>query len=283
MAVLGEAQCVLHAWLRSGNTGACSGVANFLLEALALLPKAWKLRCVRADSGFFAQEMLGVLEERNLQYIVVAKLTQVVKRQAAGVNDWKRVDENYEVAEFFAQLQGWDKKRRFVVIHERIREEKEAVGRMLLDVPGYTYRVFVSNRDAEAMEVWRDYNKRAIIEPRIEELKAELHADGFCMQSFFATESAFLAVVFTFNLLSLYQKMTTPENAYRQPATLRRAVFLGGAILGSTARKSALLISHAWGGLEKHIPLLERILTWEIPTSPKFGESPSDALEACAI
>ncbi|MEI7773320.1 MAG: hypothetical protein WCK17_00955 [Verrucomicrobiota bacterium] len=103
------------------------------------------------------------------------------------------------------------------------------------------------------------------------------------MQSFFATESAFLAVVFTFNLLSLYQKMTTPEIAYRQPATLRRAVFLGGAILGSTARKSALLISHAWGGLEKHIPLLERILTWEIPTSPKFGESPPDAPEACTI
>ena len=201
LAILGEAQCVLHAWLRSGNTGASSGVSNFLTEALALLPKAWKLRCVRADSGFFAQEMLGLLEERSLPYIVVAKLTRTVKQQAAGVRNWKRVDNNYEVAEFFAKLQGWDKERRFVVIRERIREEKAAVGRLLLDVPGYTYRVFVTNRDAEAMEVWRDYNKRAIIEQRIEELKAELHADGFCMQSFFATESAFLAVVFTFNLL----------------------------------------------------------------------------------
>jgi hypothetical protein len=187
--------------LRSGNTGASSGVSNFLTEALALLPKAWRLRCMRADSGFFAQEMLGLLEQRNLPYIVVAKLTRTVKRQAAGVKSWSRVDKNYEVAEFFAQLQGWDKERRFVVIRERIREEKAAVGRLLLDVPGYTYRVFVTNRDAEAMEVWRDYNKRAIIEQRIEELKAELHADGFCMQSFFATESAFQAVVFTVNLL----------------------------------------------------------------------------------
>ena len=282
LAILGEAQCVLHAWLRSGNTGASSGVSNFLTEALALLPKAWKLRCVRADSGFFAQEMLGLLEERSLPYIVVAKLTRTVKQQAAGVRNWKRVDNNYEVAEFFAQLQGWDKERRFVVIRERIREEKAAVGRLLLDVPGYTYRVFVTNRDAEAMEVWRDYNKRAIIEQRIEELKAELHADGFCMQSFFATESAFLAVVFTFNLLSLYQKVTTPESAYRQPATLRSAVFLGGAILGSAARKSALLISHAWGGIEKHMHLLERILAWEIPTSPKLEESPLDVPEAFA-
>ena len=282
LAILGEAQCVLHAWLRSGNTGASSGVSNFLTEALALVPKAWKLRCVRADSGFFAQEMLGLLEERSLPYIVVAKLTRTVKRQAAGVKNWKRVDENYEAAEFFAKLQGWDKERRFVVIRERIREQKAAVGRLLLDVPGYTYRVFVTNRDAEAMEVWRDYNKRAVIEQRIEELKAELHADGFCMQSFFATESAFLAVVFTFNLLSLYQKVTTPESAYRQPATLRSAVFLGGAILGRAARKSALLISHAWGGIEKHIHLLERILAWEIPTSPKLGESPLDVPEVFA-
>jgi hypothetical protein len=59
-------------------------------------------------------------------------------------------------------------------------------------------------------------------------------------------------------------------------------VFLGGAILGSAARKSALLVSPAWGGIEKHIHLLERILAWEIPTSPKSGESPLDIPEACA-
>ena len=128
LAILAEAQCVLHAWLRSGNTGASSGVSNFLTEALALLPKAWKLRCVRADSGFFAQEMLGLLEQRSLPYIVVAKLTRTVKRQAAGVKNWKRVDKNYEVSEFFAKLQGWDKERRFVVIRERIREEKSCSG-----------------------------------------------------------------------------------------------------------------------------------------------------------
>ena len=283
LAILGEAHCVLHAWLRSGNTGASSGVANFLKEALALLPMGWKLRCVRADSGFFAQEMLGLLEERNLPYIVVARLTQGIKRRAAGLMEWKRVDTNYEVAEFFAKLQGWDKERRFVVIRERIREDKAAVGRMLFEVPGYTYRLFVTNRAADAMEVWRDYNKRAIIEQRIEELKAELHADGFCMQSFFATESAFLAVLFTFNLLSLYQKVTTPEISYRQTATLRSAVFLGGAILGRAARKSVLLISHAWGGIEKHIHLLERILAWEIPTSPKLEESTLNADNACTI
>ena len=52
VAVSGEAQCVLHAWLRSGNTSASRGVWNFLSEALELVPAHWKIRCVRADSGF---------------------------------------------------------------------------------------------------------------------------------------------------------------------------------------------------------------------------------------
>ena len=40
---------------------------------------------------------------------------------------------------------------------------------------------------------WRDYNGRACVEQRIEELKHDLAADGFCLQPFYATEAAFLA------------------------------------------------------------------------------------------
>lgn len=60
LAVLAEAPLVLHGWLRSGNTVACSGVVAFLQEALALLPVGLKIRCVRADSGFFDRGAAGV-------------------------------------------------------------------------------------------------------------------------------------------------------------------------------------------------------------------------------
>ena len=97
------------------------------------------------------------------------------------------------------KLGGWDVERRFVVLRERIREEKEAVGRRLLDVPGYTYRVWVTNRTESALEIWRDYNGRATVEQRIEEMKNDLNADGFCTKKFFATEAAFLGVVLRFS------------------------------------------------------------------------------------
>jgi len=283
LAVLAEAPCVLHAWLRSGNTGAARGVCEFLKEALGLLPSGWKIRSVRADSGFFAEGLLELLEERNLPYVVVARLTQQIKRKASALCEWTDIDENYSVAEFNAQLFGWKKARRFIVLRERVRESKEAVGRRLLNVPGYTFRILVTNRSEAVMDLWRDYNKRATIEQRIEELKSDLAADGFCMKSFFATESAFLSVLWVFNLLSLYQQATEPKKNYRQPATLRTAVFLGGAILGRQSRKPVLHISSAWGGFEKHKPLLDAILDWIIPTSPKLEPPDPFPSGACSI
>lgn len=283
LAVLAEAPCVLHGWLRCGNTSASRGVSEFLKEALALLPEGWKLRTVRADSGFFAKELLEFLEERSLAYVIVARLSIGIKRKAAALCQWTQIDDDYAVSEFTAQLLGWNKARRFIVIRERVRESKSAVGRKLIDVPGYTFRIFVTNRNEEALLLWRDYNKRATIEQRIEELKAELNADGFCMKDFFATESAFLAALFTFNLLSLYQRAAMPEAAYRQPATLRVAVFLGGAILGRAGHNPVLHLSSAWGGFDKHKPLLDSILHWVFPTSAKSDFNPPSEHVSCAF
>jgi Transposase DDE domain group 1 len=270
LAVLAEAVFVLHSWLRSGNTGPARGVVAFLQEALALLPEGTWIRTVRADSGFFDQALLEFLEARALPYVIVARLTTTLKRRCAGIKDWTVIDEHHDAGEFTLKLFGWSKQRRFVVVRERVRDSKAAVGRRLIDVPGYTFRIWVTNRTDRALELWRDYNQRACIEQRIEELKHDLAADGFCLQPFFATESAFLAVLFTFNLLSLYQQQTTPESPYRQPGTLRTAVFLCGAVLGVMGRDTVVKLSAAWGGLAKHKPLVEATLNWLNAASPKL-------------
>jgi hypothetical protein len=75
----------------------------------------------------------------------------------AGIRQWTVVEGGYEVSELRIKLASWNVERRFVVLRERIREGKEAVGRKLLDVPGYTYRVWVTSRTESAVEIWRDY------------------------------------------------------------------------------------------------------------------------------
>jgi hypothetical protein len=273
LAVLGEAGFILHGWLRSGNTRSDSGVVEFLKEALAKLASRKWIRVVRADSGFFAQELLPCLEGLELHYIVVARLTKWLKREAARVQTWRALDETYAVGEFRLKLSGWDRERRFVVVREQWRETKRSLGRKLLEVPDYTFRVFVTNRWDVPEEIWRDYHQRACIEQRIEELKSDLAADDFCLREFFATEAAFLGILMLFNLLDEFQR-ATGMSGYRQPSTLRAQVFLCGAILGRAARRTVLHLSAAWGGLDKRNSLLDKLLQYGIPTSPKLQFQP---------
>jgi len=54
------------------------------------------------------------------------------------------------------RLQGWSQDSRFVVVRERVQEGKEAVGRKLIDVPGYTFRIWETKRADDPLEFWRD-------------------------------------------------------------------------------------------------------------------------------
>jgi len=273
LAVLAEAHLVLHGWLRSGNCGTSRGVVEFLEEALALWQQRQKIRLVRADSGFFDDKLLTFLEQRCLPYIVVTRLTPWVKREAQRVQQWTAVDDDYAVGEFQLRLHNWKATRRFVVVRERVGEERNSVGRKLIDVPGYTFRIFVTSCTAAPLDIWREYNQRADMENRIEELKNDLGADGFCLKPFFATEAAFRSILLLFNLLAEFQR-AAGLTGYQQPASLRTQVLACGAILGRAGRRFVLHLSNSWGGLTRRIPLLDHVLQWEIPTSPKFEPEP---------
>jgi Transposase DDE domain group 1 len=269
LAVLSEAHFLLHGWLRSGNCGTARGVEEFLQEALALWGQRQKIRLLRADSGFFEDRLLSFLEQRRLPYIVVARLTKWVKRAAQRVEQWRELDEDFAVGEFRLQLHGWSVERRFAVIRERVREDRDSLGRKLIDVPGYTFRVFVTSSADAPEQIWRDYNRRADMENRVAELKHDLGADGFCLKQFFATEAAFRAVLLLFNLLSEFQRAAGLPG-YRAPATIRTQVLTCGSILGRAGRHLVVHLSRSWGGLKARIPLLDSIASYQFPTSPKL-------------
>ena len=269
LAVLAEAHFLLHGWLRSGNCGPARGVVEFLKEALALWQQRQTIRVVRADSGFFDDELLSFLEQRRLPYIVVARMTKWVQRAAQRIEQWHILDDNYAIGEFRLQLWGWQAERRFIAVRECVRESRPSMGRKLIDVPGYTFRIFVTSQIQAAQDVWRDYNRRADVENRIAELKHDLGADGFCLRKFFATEAAFRAVLLVFNLLAEFQRAAGLPT-YREPATLRTQILTCGAILGRAGRHLVLHLSESWGGLKSRNTIFDNILRWQIPTSPKF-------------
>jgi len=95
-------------------------------------------RLRRADSRFFDDGLLTFLEEEKLPCIVVARLTAAVRRSCAGLKEWTALDENMPSVKFGYNCHSRTTQRRFVVLRERVREGKSAVGRVLLEVPGCT-------------------------------------------------------------------------------------------------------------------------------------------------
>jgi len=76
-------------------------------------------------------------------------------------------------------------------------------------------------------------------------------------------------VLLLFNLLAEFQRAAGLP-VYREPATIRTQVLTCGAILGRAGRRMVIHLSESWGGLKTRIPLLDSILNWQIPTSPKL-------------
>jgi len=269
LAVLAEAHFVMHGWLRSGNCGTARGVTEFLKEVLALWGERGPLRVVRADAGFFDKELFTFLEERRIDYIVVARFTKCVKREVTRIANWRPLDENYAVGECAIRLMGWDKARRFVAVRERVRDSGPSVGKKLIDLPEYTFRVLVTSLTAPTEQIWRDYNRRADMENRIAELKHDLGADRFCLRDFYATDAVFRSVLLLFNLLSEFRRASGMPQ-HKEPGTLRSEVFLCGAELTHVGSEIVLLLSTGWGGLKRRISLLSSILTWVYQISPKL-------------
>ena len=269
-AILAEPVLVLHSWLRAGNTAANRGAVAFLEEALSLLPSGWFIDGVRADGGFFDQKLLTFLEDKLLSYVVVVRMHSNLQFAVHSLRQWRQVGPRHWVGEFELKMLNWKRPRRFVVVKEQLPPRKRSHTLQLLDVPGFSFRVFVTNRTEDPEWIWHHYDQRAAMEPRLSEIKSDLAADDFCLRSFFATEAALRAITFLFNLLSILQKASPAQHPTQRPATIRSSLFTCGAIAGRSGRTTVMFFAESWGGLKRRIPLLNSIAQGDFLTSPKL-------------
>ncbi len=258
LAMLAEAKVVLHAWLRSGNSGTARGVEAFLAEALALLPEDFPLYAVRADSGFFIKKFLEELEQRDLRYAIAVRMNQPIKREIQAIREWIVFAPGLAVAEISYQAPNWAAPRRMAVVRETIEERPEARGRMLFEMPGYTFHAVVTNLPHLPLDVWRFYNSRADCENRLKELKEDFGANGFCLESFHGTDAVFRLICFLFNVMAEFKREVTQDERPRL-MTLRTNLLVVGAILGSSGHKQVLRLGLRGRWRERFAQLIEKL------------------------
>jgi len=275
-AVLAEARCIAHVWLRSGNTGSARGATAFLAELQALLPAQIRLTLVRADSGFFEEAILGALETLQLPYIIAARFTNPLQAPVYRLT-FQPFAPGLEVGELVYQAHRWTRARRLIVVREELARRPTARGRELFYAPGYRFHAVVTTCTAAPVDVWHTYNGRADTENRLKELKHAFGADGFCSRRFWATEAALRSICVLYNLLEEFQTALAVP-ARRTLATLRTTVSACGAILGAVGRQLVLRLSRPTPWQARFLTHLQRLVTW-IPHCNAVGKSvPPEAL-----
>ena len=194
LAFVAQARLVANFWLRPGNAASANNVLQFLEPTLTHLGDK-VVGLLRADSGFFDNAFLTVLEAKQIPYVIAAKLTQALQRTIYQTGGWWALETGLELTELGYQTQGWAAPRRIIVVRQSVKR-KTAPGKSLSlfaddpDIQGWRYGAFVTTLELPMLEVWRLYRGRADCENRIKELKADFGLDAFNMRDFWATEAA---------------------------------------------------------------------------------------------
>lgn len=211
--------------MRSGHEHSSTGAAPLLIHSLGLLPTtvaATRTR-VRADAGFFDQDILRKLEEESFGYVVSAPITAPLQAKLAGLR-FHLFRPGWAVAEFFYQPTSWDKKRRFIAIRHDLREEAPASS--LFQIKGHDFRVLVTDLDMTPEAVWRFYIDRANQELLIRELKNAYTMAKIPTRSFFANAAFLEIALWAYDLVVAFKTLCLPP-AYQTwtLATLRRELW----------------------------------------------------------
>jgi Transposase DDE domain group 1 len=259
-AVLAEARCIAHVWLRSGNTGSARGATAFLTELRALLPAQIRLTLVHADNGFFDEVILLALEALRLPYIVAARFTNPLQAAVSQLT-FTPFAPGLEVGELVYQALRWTRARRPIVMREELARRPTARGQELFHAPGYRFHAVVTTLTTAPEAVWHTYDGGADTENRLKELKHALVADGFCSQRFWATEAALRSICVLYNLIEDFQGALAAP-IHRTLATLRTTVFACGAILGRAGRQLVLRLSRPTPWQHRFLAQLQRLLIW---------------------
>lgn len=266
MAFVSQTRMVANAWLRPGNTADSSNCKAFMEETFNEALKDKKVGLVRADSGFYTQELLAYLESKQLNYIMATRMYPNVKSAVWGLDNWIELSKGIELNEMiFNHTDG--KPRRYIVIKKKVEDRPKAGGKLLFDdLPGYRFSCYVTNLDLPLDQVWNIYNTRADCENRIKELKQDFGLDNFCLKNFWATEASFRFIMVAYNLMSLFRHFALNHHKRATLKTLKSYCFAIGAWTVNHANRKVLKIALS----TKKRPWLDGLFSQINNLSPPF-------------
>lgn len=213
--------------LRYGNSDSATGVLVMLKTALDLIPSNTREIRVRADAGFYDKKFVAKLSENDkIKFVIAADKTKPIKNKVPGLR-YTRVNQILSTAEFKYQPHNWPQKYRFVVLREKLTEDrKEKLKLFTLDA--YAYHVLVTNLELTSYGVFRFYAGRSgMVERIIRTLKDDYPFGKAPTQSFAANMFYAELSLLAYDIVIWFKRLCLPEDWQTLTVeTLRRRLLL---------------------------------------------------------
>jgi len=250
----------LHAKLRNGHAAASTGAKRFLAECLDRVPAEAHI-CLRADEGFYGQDFLAALEQREITYAVGAPLLASVRTRIGEIAEADWQPSSYragsQVASVVWQPKTWKRQRRFIVRRDPVAQGEQ----LTLEGREWHYWVLVTNdeqRSADELECW--HRDKANVENRIKEAKLGLGLDNLPCRGFHANWAYLICTLLAYNLLTWLKLLALPEAERPNYAKRLRFRFIAvAATVGRSGRRLVLRLQAGYPLLADFLRALERI------------------------
>jgi hypothetical protein len=251
LAVAAGTGDVLMARLREGRANTVRGAAHFLTETIGRVRSAGAVGqlTVRADSGFYASEVVAVCRKMDVRFSITIRQHRSVRRRIEAIPDdaWTPIpywiDGGADVAETtYTPFAG---EKDAVPVRLIVRRVKPTPGSQLALLTLYDFHAFITDRDGTTLVLEADHRRHAEIENAIRDLKYGVGLNHL-PSGRFAANGAWLAVqVMAHNLARWTARIGLGEGIVTTK-TLRRRLFGLAGRLTRSARRWRLHLPARW-------------------------------------
>jgi hypothetical protein len=200
LVFVSEMKLLYHSWFRTGSAYTSNGIVDFLHEVRSSLPGRIKSVFFRADSGFFAGELLDILESWGWNYLIKVKLKNL--DSLLYHQNWEPVkgkDDEW-VCHFTYKAKGWSKPRTLKAIRTVTKEVELSYLGQSHKVQEYEHACYISSLEYDAHHLHKIYKQRSTSETWIEQVKNHTMAGSTLTDDFWANDILWQLSVFAYNL-----------------------------------------------------------------------------------
>ena len=225
--MIANLRLVLDVEVQAGNQAHSNDLLPGLLALLKRLPLDGKPEFVRGDIGYGTDNFMKEMESIEQPYLTKLKKSPNVKRlinKHHCLGEWTYINSKWEAKDSELQLQGWDKKRRVVIVRKRVSAEKligieiKKEGQQSLafiespeDIKVFEYSILVTDLEDDLVTLFHHYRDRADCENNFDEIKNQWGWGGYTTQQLKSCQFMSRMIALIYNWWNLYVRLAIPE------------------------------------------------------------------------